>query len=918
MDAQITANKENDQDLCCPVTGLRIIRKPEWTNVQIGPDYRVTFSLIGDRIIWSQPIGYATLDDTRRSLQLNYQVIADVIPDHSPFIQIEDFSHLKGTSYEARRYYIDTMGSNRQISGIIFYYGNSALFNVMIKLGMRIIERFNVRITNDYNEAIRLAMEMITEGKNGEPVVEKPANPPALSRNDHVKEKIPERSDHDYNIIRKENWSLEIGEHVQIYDIIDGDVLHIDVQGNLKEEYLDPIFHHLVHLFAEEGRIEGFPYLFANITNLKNVDIKARRQFIRHIRKWSEKYPVKLFIIYGPNRLLNAVANLARPLVPFKFRSSQDFGEALKLINDDKRSHLKMVTESSEDPKKERMPSGQTERFIDDVLNFLSNIKWETPGVYEYSQRTDEKNPLSPVFDSLLLVKADVDQMFMERKLSEEKFRSLSENAPDIIFTLDTHGLFTYVNPVWEKIMGFRVEDVLGKEIYDFAEADYTRNIRKIVNGMIEGETVKSLPVTLRHEDGSSRIFSMSGAPNYDEKKRLVGIVGLMKDITDQHKLEKQLRQAQRMESVGTLAGGIAHNFNNLLMGIQGHVSMMLLNTDSDHPYYGRLRSIEELVKNGSSLTQQILGYARGGKYEVKPSNIHEVLENACSIFSLVGKQIRIHKQFIPDLWIVDVDRGQIEQVFLGLFTNALDAMPEGGNLYLETKNFILDEHYVKPFKVKHGRYVKVSVTDTGIGMEKGILTRVFDPFFTTKEIGKGTGLGLATAYGIIKGHGGIINIYSEKGHGTAVTIYLPISERSADKSDKTSAIHEVRTKKGGTILLVDDEQINIDVTRELLETNDYQVITALNGFEAVEIFKRNQSAIDVVILDMMMPGMDGGETFDRLRAIDAGVKVILSSGYGITGQVREVIDRGCRGFVQKPGNIDELTRKIRQVIDQP
>jgi signal transduction histidine kinase/ActR/RegA family two-component response regulator len=382
----------------------------------------------------------------------------------------------------------------------------------------------------------------------------------------------------------------------------------------------------------------------------------------------------------------------------------------------------------------------------------------------------------------------------------------------------------------------------------------------------------------------------------------------------ERKELAVQLQQAQKMEAVGTLAGGIAHDFNNLLMGIQGRVSLMLMDLDSDHPYFTHVSGIENAVKRGADLTKQLLGFARGGKYEVRPTNLNDLVEKSSEMLSRAKKEMRIHRKYEKDIWTVEVDRGQIEQVLVNLYVNAWQAMPAGGDLYLETKNVRLDEKYTRPFNVGPGNYVKICATDTGVGMEEATRQRVFEPFFTTKEMGGGTGLGLASAYGIIKNHGGIINAHSEPGQGATFNIYLPASDKEIEKDRDPSA-----DILGGaeTVLLVDDEDMILDVGKEMLEALGYHVMLSPNGKQAVGLFKENKDKIDMVILDLIMPDMGGGEVYDRLKQINPKVKVLLSSGYSIDGQANQILERGCDGFIQKPFDIREVSKRIREILEK-
>jgi CheY-like chemotaxis protein len=283
-------------------------------------------------------------------------------------------------------------------------------------------------------------------------------------------------------------------------------------------------------------------------------------------------------------------------------------------------------------------------------------------------------------------------------------------------------------------------------------------------------------------------------------------------------------------------------------------------------------------------------------------------------LFGRTKKEITIHSKFQKDIWTVEVDQRQIEQVFLNLFVNAWQAMSKGGELYLQTENVDIDENYLKPYKVKPGRYVKISVTDTGMGMDGVTQQKIFDPFFTTKDMGRGTGLGLASAYGIIKNHDGFINVYSEVGQGTTFNIYLPASDKKVYRESKSERPLVMGSE---TILLVDDEDMIIKVGQAMLKKLGYRVVIARSGQEAVKAVAERSGTIDLVLLDLIMPGMDGGQTFDGIRDIQPQMPVLLSSGYAINGQAIEIMKRGCNGFIQKPFNLTQLSKHIRKVLDE-
>jgi two-component system cell cycle sensor histidine kinase/response regulator CckA len=436
----------------------------------------------------------------------------------------------------------------------------------------------------------------------------------------------------------------------------------------------------------------------------------------------------------------------------------------------------------------------------------------------------------------------------------------------------------------------------------------------EMIKKLLAGENLLAIQTHQNTKSGDIIPVSISSAIFYDSEDQPAGSVVNLRDIREQKKLETQIHQAQKMEAIGTLAGGIAHDYNNLLMGILGNTSLMAFDLRSDHPHYERLKNIEKYVQSGADLTKQLLGLAKGGKYEVKPIDINDVMEKSSEMFNRTRKEIRIHSNYQKDLWRVEADTSQIEQVLLNLYVNASQAMPGGGELYLKTKNVVLDDSYTQHFYLKGGNYVKISVRDTGTGMDDNIKKRIFDPFFTTKDIGRGTGLGLASAYGIVKNHGGMITVYSMIDKGSTFNIFLPASTKEV----KQDMMINQKTLKGtGTILLVDDEDMIIDVGSHILSSLGYTPLLARSGKEAIDVYQKNRDRIAMVILDMIMPGMGGGETYDRLKKIDPEIRVLLSSGYSIDGQASEIIDRGCNGFIQKPFNVIQLSRKIKEVLSK-
>jgi two-component system cell cycle sensor histidine kinase/response regulator CckA len=499
---------------------------------------------------------------------------------------------------------------------------------------------------------------------------------------------------------------------------------------------------------------------------------------------------------------------------------------------------------------------------------------------------------------------------------SEERFRILSDNSPVGIALARPDGVFEYMNPRFTEIFGYTIEDFPDNETFlkrifpnpsyrDLVRYFYREDLENFVKSRKVGERV----VTVRTRGGSDRIMHSRMVILGNGKQLMT-----FEDITDIKKMEAELFHAQNMEAVATLAGGIAHAFNNILMGIQGYTALMISETKADHPAYSRLKRIEKQVKSGSDLTSQLLAFSSGGRYEVKPCSMNDLIDKTSNAFGQTRKDIKIHKALETDIWAVEIDQAQIEQVLINLYVNAQQAMPRGGDVTLKTRNVTLDEAYVRNYKVKPGNYVMLTVTDTGVGIDDRAKERIFEPFFTTREMGHGRGLGLASAYGIIRGHQGIINIYSEEGQGTTFNIFLPATEKTAVK--------ETVPPKGllvgnETILFVDDEDVIIDVNREILESLGYKVVAAKSGQEALEVYRKLQGKISLIILDMIMPGMDGEATYDSLKKVNPEVRVILSSGYSKNEQARAILEKGCQAFIQKPFSISDLSMTIRQVLDK-
>ncbi len=502
---------------------------------------------------------------------------------------------------------------------------------------------------------------------------------------------------------------------------------------------------------------------------------------------------------------------------------------------------------------------------------------------------------------------------------SESKHQAIIESIEEGYFEVDLKGNLTFLNTHLCRIVGFSKSQLLFTNYRQYTSRRTARILFRIFNRVFR------TGISLANQDfnattkGRNITLEISASLVRDRDARPVGFRGMLRDITlrkraeaELKELERQLYHAQRMEAIGTLAGGIAHDFNNILMGMQGNVSLVQMRMPARNPLTQKLKNVEQYIQNGAGLTRQLLDFARTKPRPTRISDLNFLIHKTARMFGRTKKEIQIDFSGLKATWTVNVDSGQIEQVLVNLYVNAWQAMPGGGDLILTTRNVELNRQTVHPFGMKPGKYIEAAVIDTGIGMDEITRQKIFTPFFTTKERGRGTGLGLSSAYGIIKNHGGFFKVSSRVGRGSKFSIYLPATEAPAEREQESNLepVHGA-----GTILVVDDEKFITEITREWLGELGYDVIEAPSGSAAVEIYQERKAAIDLVILDVVMPGMDGGETFERLQSIDPNVRVLLTSGYGFNKRAEEIVAMGCYGFISKPYNILQLSQKIGRLL---
>ena len=510
------------------------------------------------------------------------------------------------------------------------------------------------------------------------------------------------------------------------------------------------------------------------------------------------------------------------------------------------------------------------------------------------------------------------------RDFFQQRYDLILNSAGEGIFGLDLNGRVSFVNPTAARLTGYDSRELIGRNIHEMlhhTKADGTPHPQEecpIYAALKKGETrIKDNDLFWR-KDGSSFPVDYAATPiGPGDGSSSVGAVVVFRDVTERLSLQNQFLQAQKMEAIGNLAGGIAHDFNNLLAAIMGYAEIIMMDFPVNQPYHPYLQEIVKVANRGASLTRQLLAFSRKQIMQPRVFNLNEVVaEMDAMLRRLIGEDIDLVTILSPELEGVQADPAQIEQVIMNLAVNARDAMPTGGKLTIETANVHLDEAYAQAHHaVVPGLYVMLAMSDSGSGMDAETKSRIFEPFFTTKELGKGTGLGLATVYGIVKQSGGNIWIYSEPGQGTTFKIYLPrvVGDVESIKSEALPALHLPGSE---TILVVEDNDNLREVICKTLGKQGYVVLEAANGKDALQIFDNRTWPIDLLLVDVVLPQMSGAEVVKRLQEFDPNLKVLYMSGYTNNAIVHHGVLDTDVAFLQKPFKGTALLLKIRDVLD--
>ncbi|MCS6827490.1 MAG: response regulator [Caldilinea sp.] len=530
----------------------------------------------------------------------------------------------------------------------------------------------------------------------------------------------------------------------------------------------------------------------------------------------------------------------------------------------------------------------------------------------------------TPIHKAELRVRIEIllrARRFSTRALAQQEqhwqqlMRYIVEHDPSAIAVLDKELRYVYVSQRYGRDFGVQEQNLVGKHLYEvFPETP--ERWREMYRRSLAGEVLQVDEDSFERTNGKIEWIRWECRPWYETNGAIGGIVLYIEVITDRKLLEEQLRQAQKLETIGQLAGGVAHDFNNMLSVIRMQTEMALMTLSPGHPHHHRFQEIRKAAERSAQLTQQLLAFAR--KQPIAPNvlNLNDLVPDTLRILRrLIGEHIELIWKPAPQLWSVKLDPVQVDQLLANLCVNARDAIEGVGRIVIETHNVVIDALYCKFHPdASPGEYVQLSVSDTGCGMDKETLRRVFEPFFTTKEVGRGTGLGLATVYGIVKQNNGFINVYSEVGVGSTFKIYIPRHIEDAPSSPSGDG-ESLRFGHGETILLVEDEESVLEVTKSILEELGYRVLAAGTPRQALQLTDQSPTPPVLVLTDVIMPEMNGRELVERLRVLVPSIRAIFMSGYAVDIVGHQGVLEQDVHYIQKPFSIRELATKIRAVL---
>jgi PAS domain S-box-containing protein len=916
MDTTDNQGPKAGTPLICQVTGLPILQKPEWTAVRFDDDFAVTYRKLGDHIIHIQPSGYATLKGVESHVTFAGKFIYEFHAKEIPIVSIQDYTDLQGVSTEARRYFINYYKTETPIICAIFCH-TSAFMKLAIKLAQRFYTfRFPLLVVKGYSDAVKLALKKLSEkselSTGGVPI--KSAIYPPISEGKSREGSAP---------------VMESGQEMS----------DSFTQDDFIQRYIHEILQFIgrIHWKADEAdqtmqefdRNHPFASVFNAILLIKadlDQSLKERMLAEEELRKSEERYKQIVSnisdLLYfhdldGTFRTSNFVympelgyseselKNLnVRDLIPEKYKHEFE-------------GYLKRIKKYGKD---EGLMRVVTKDGVEHILEYRNTLVYATDGSHE------------PV--GVQGFASDVtDRMRAEQALreSEEKYRSILENMEEGYYEVDLDGNLTFFNDAIIRILGYSGDELRGMNYKTYIAPEYTKNVYNIFNSVFKtGTSAKEVKYEVILKDKSKRIVDISVSLMKNSNGDPIGFRGILRDVTElvltleeRKRLGTKLQHAQRMEAVGTLAGGVAYDLNNILSGLVSYPELLLMDLPQDSPLKKPIQTIQKSGEKAAAIVQDLLTLARRGVSIKEAVSLNHIISEYLKSPEY-EKLISYHPQVSVDVHLEEAllyitgSPVHLAKTLMNLVSNAAEAMPEGGTVNISTKNLYIDnplEDYAD-LNLRVGEYVVLEVSDMGMGISSEDMERIFDPFYTKKVMGRtGTGLGMAVVWGAVKDHQGHIDLESEIGKGTTFTIYFPATREEPKKVEPLLSL-EKYASKGESILVVDDVEEQRFIASSMLTKLGYTVVSVHSGEEAVAYLEKH--SVDLLLLDMIMdPGIDGLETYRLILKNHPRQKAIIASGFSETIRVKEARKLGAGAYIKKPYLLEKIGLAVRTELDK-
>lgn len=922
----------------CPVSGLPIINKPEWTDIDFGKNYQVTFSVIGENILLIQPSGYSTLHDIQRVVRKTREIVHQVFSEERLVVAIMDYAQLEGIDSEARRYFINYHKEQKRIHAVIII-NTSLIMKISVELAKKLnVFPFQIYIAKNYSNAVQTALDLLSKQgartEKGITGITSEPNRDLLGLKG--KSDTAEEGSH-WDAVTNKDWKIETEKFSVDCELINENISHWKIKGFLDEEHLDSVIQLCELVHEEMSLIDHHYYNLIGIKEMKGMSLGVRKKLLPWLKEWYIEHPFKADVIYGSNLFLQTLISVSKVFIPFKVKTEKSFESALQFILYDQVQEDKLISQTIlKSYGKTGIGLDQVQSYFDELQQFLGSIEWDTDKPADRSLLPRPSHPFEQLFNVIALIKEDLDRLFQELKTmetalknSEEKYRNILESIEEGYYELDLSGNLVFFNDAMVHLLGYSREKLSGMNYKEYIEPENLKKVYEYYHQVYRtGAPLKGVQYKIIRKDGKIRIFDVSISLIRDQKGHPTGFRGIRRDMTHQirseqekRELEQKLQHARRMEALGTLAGGVAHDLNNILSGLVSYPELILLDLPNSSPLRRPIEAIKASGEKSAAIVQDLLTLARRGIAVSEVLNLNDIIKEYLKSpehWKIISyhPQVEVETDLDNDLLNISGSPVHLTKSLMNLVSNAAEAMPNGGKITISSENRHLDKAYIGYEEILPGDYVVLIISDEGIGIPQEDRQRIFEPFFTKKVLGRtGTGLGMAVVWGTLKDHKGFVDIRSTEGGGANFSLYFPVEQKKVNRTKQNEPI-EMYRGNGETILIVDDVDQQREIATKLLEKLGYHVDSVSSGEEAEQYISNNR--VHLLLLDMIMPpGMDGLETYQRILHINPHQKAIIASGFSETEKVKEAQRLGAGAYIKKPYLLSQLGMAVKKELNR-